>query len=275
MKSSEIVKGAEAFYTGTVQAIDFGDKVMVPVLKGQINLSKKEKVILTTYFRLFLQFRALKLLSEYRTFQSVMACSRSIFEQLLDLKLIFENKISSSVDKFYAFHEVEKFKRANEIVKFSMKNPSIKIETKIQQQLVNKKGGAKRIDKLKSKYWPKKDFIPHWSGLSVKKRAELIGKEHEALYYETYSMMSWYIHSGPSGHFYVDEDGLRIVFVRGHELSQSMFIEATVLVAKEFSLDKAVPNFYKSIEKLKLIPGVVLLKDREDIKEIVETIFND
>lgn len=275
MKSTTIEKGAKAFYSGTVHAVDFADQVMIPVLKGQIKLSKKEKAIIAIYFRLILQLKALKLLNEYRNFQTVMACARSIFEQLLDLKLIIENKISDVVDKFYAFYEFEKFRTAKEIVNFSIKNPTTKIRTKNQKQLLNKKGEAKKVDDLKKKYWSKNRVIPHWSGRSARKRAELIGKEYEAFYYQTYSMMSWYIHSGPSGTYYVNEDGLRTVFVRGHELSQTMFIEASVLVAKEFSLDKAVPGFYKSMEKLKLVPGFVLLEDREDLKDMIKDIFNN
>ncbi len=275
MKKTTIEKGANAFYTGTVHAVNFADQVMIPVLKGQIKLTEKEKAIVITYFRLVLQLKALKLLNEYRNFQTVMACTRSIFEQFLDLKLIIENEISDAIDKFYAFYEIEKFRTAKGIVDFSIKNPTTKIRAKIQKQLVTKKGEAEKIENLKKKYWPKKKTILHWSGLGVQKRAKLVGKEHEASYYQIYPMMSWYIHSGPSGHYDVNEDGLRAVFVRGHELSQAMFLEATVLVAKEFSLNKAAPNFYKNIEKLKLIPGHVLLEDREDLKEVLADFFNE
>ena len=150
MESSEIIRGAEAFYAGTVQTIDFAEKVMNPVLKGQIKPSKKETAIITIYFRMFLQLYALKLLNEYRSFQSVVACSRSIFEQLLDLKLLIENKVENPIDKFHAFVEIDIFKRAKDIVKFSLENPNIKIENiDIRKQIVNKKGLEEKIKILK------------------------------------------------------------------------------------------------------------------------------
>ena len=219
MESSTIDIAAKAFFDGTKAVFDFADKVMIPLLFPL----RKEQALMITYFRMFLWIHSITLLKEFRDFQVVVAAARAIFELFMDLNLLIGNKIDKTIDKFYAFYDIEKLRIAKELIEFLEKHPNVEIKAKAHKELLSDAHQVNTIGKLKSKYWSTCKKITHWSGLSIKKRAELLGDEFETIYYRAYPIMSWYIHAGPSGHINMEEQTFRIIFARHHELAQTMF----------------------------------------------------
>ncbi|MFH1201838.1 MAG: DUF5677 domain-containing protein [Candidatus Omnitrophota bacterium] len=259
-------KEIEAFFTGTKVSRDFATDVMIPRLEGLLKLSKKDKIIVSIYYRMFLWINSLVILNQIRCFQAVAAGTRSIFELLLDLKLIIENKINNAVEKYYVFTDIERARVAKDLVDYLEIHKDSKIKTKVYKDFLNGDGEKKKIDALIVKYWgmdkdgqPKK--IKHWSGWSVKTRAEKFEGIYYEFYLQSYPLLSWHLHSvAGAGYQRVDEKGFRTLYGTSHRLAHQMFIEATVLVAKEFHYYKVEPSFREWIEQIRLVPGLELLR---------------
>ncbi|MCK4628751.1 MAG: hypothetical protein KAT56_07080, partial [Sedimentisphaerales bacterium] len=110
--------GADAFYCGTEQIHDFSQKVIIPVLKGQLNLNDRDKAIVGTYFRAHLCLSSMVRLNEFQYIQQVVSSARTIFELLVDLKILHNDKSDESTKKFHAFPQIAKYKSAEQMVQF-------------------------------------------------------------------------------------------------------------------------------------------------------------
>lgn len=258
----------EAFYKGTDAVSKFAEKVMIPVLKGQLDLNIKERAIVDTYCRMYAWVRSMVAMNSYIHFQGAAAATRSLFELLLDIKMLVNDETGELIKKFHAFPDIDKFNRAKKIVSFCDEHRNnTQINDSIQRTFVNYVGRKQKNEKTILRYWGKnKKGDPkrpkHWTGENVRERACSLGLKYEELYVEIYSLLSWYIHSGSTGYVGLKEKDIENCFGYCHGLAQRMFIEATVICAKEMKLDVAVEWFYKAIENLRLTPGKVLVGEQ-------------
>ena len=233
-------------------------------LHVQLILSDKEAAILGTYFRFYLCAKGVLYLNDRRFFQLVPSAARTGFELLIDLRSLADDPSGKTVEMFTAFAAVERFRSAEQLTEFLAKHPDSpsvalfdsnhvttfasdptrrkNIENRVQQVWgITKKG------KLN---WPKN----HWSGLNLKKRASDLGEYYEALYLHLYPLTSWYIHSGSVGYAWIEPEGFGRILGSSANLLRVMFVEATVIVAKQFHLEKVVEKFHQVIDFLKVAP---------------------
>ncbi len=259
---------AEAFYKGTDAISKFAEKVMVPFLKGQFGLNNKERAIVDTYCRMYAWIRSMVTMNSCIHFQGAAAATRSLFELLLDIKMLANDETGEFIKKFHAFPDTDKFNRAEKIVSFCDEHRNdTQINDSIQRTFVNNVSRKQKNEKTILRYRGKnKKGDPkrpkHWTGENVRERACSLGLKYEELYVEIYSLLSWYIHSGSTGYVGLKEKDIENCFGYCHGLAQRMFIEATVICAKEMKLDVAVEWFYKAIENLRLTPGKVLVEEQ-------------
>lgn len=261
-------KRIEAFYEGTRAATDLSEQVVIPQLAALIKPSQKERIIVGLYYRMFLWMRSLASLNNTIHFQAAASATRSIFELLLDIKLLINDKPKGSVDKFETFIQVERFRVAKKYVDFKNKNPGLKYKSGFtKEKLVNKPGEESRIDKLIELKWgknskgePKK--VEHWTCWKIDKRAEEAGKDCEYFYRESFALLSWYTHSGLVGVKGVSKEGFDAIFGNAHMLAQPIFLDATLLVARELKLIQAIPQLINWAEEAKLIVGNVIIKEQ-------------
>ena len=260
----KIIKdGADAFYTGTTHTCKFIEEFILPRLQGQLNITRREGVILNLYYRIFLYAEAASILNKVRSFQSVASAARSIFELTIDLKLITSNKIKDAVEKYYTFTIIEK-SRAAEIA-VDIKSSQI-IDSEIQSRYLKGEGSKSNVEALKIKYWgtdknnkPKR--IKHWSGVDLENRVNLLGQNEQEFYKETYPNLSWYLHSASgAGFINFNADGYMAVYGHSQRLIHLLLLEATLIIGKEFHLDKAEANFKTWLKRLDAVPGMELLK---------------
>ncbi|HBO97080.1 MAG TPA: hypothetical protein DE315_00005 [Candidatus Omnitrophica bacterium] len=265
-------KRIEAFYEGTRAAADLAQQVMIPQLKALMNPSRKEEILKGLYFRMYAWMRTLVSLNDTVHFQAAASATRSIFELLLDIKLIMDDNPKGAIQKFNAFVEVEKFRMAKGYVDFKNRNPALRyVGDRGKENLVNKQGEQERIEKLRALHWGNdskgRPIIPkHWSGWPTNKRAEEAGKHDEFFYCASFGLLSWYTHSGPTGVQGMSKEALEAVFGNSHMLAQPMFLDATLLVAKEFKLITAIPQLTDRIKEAGLAVGTVILD--EHIKQL-------
>ncbi len=260
-------KRIEAFYEGTRAATDLAQQVMIPQLKALMSPSRKEEILKGLYFRMYAWMRTLVSLNDTVHFQATASAARSIFELLLDIKLVIDDNPKGALQKFDAFVEVEKFRVAKKYVDFKNHNPSLKYRgDQGKENLVNKQDEQTRIEELKELHWgrDKKDKVispPHWSGWPLSKRAEEAGKDYEFSYHESFGLLSWYVHPGSVGIQGMSKESLEAVFGNSHMLAQPMFLDAMLLVAKEFKLTTAIPQLTDWIKEAELAVGKVILDE--------------
>ncbi len=266
-------KKIEAFYEGTRAATELAKQVMIPQLKALINPSRKEEIIKGLYFSMYAWMLTLVSLNDTVHFQGAASATRSIFELLLDIKLLIEDKPINSIDKFDAFIQVEKFRAAKKYVEFKMSNPGLKYKSGLaKEKLVNKSGEENRINTLIVLNWgkakkskPRK--IEHWTGWGINKRAQEAGKDYEFFYHESFALLSWYLHSGLVGIKGMSTESLGAVFGNSHMLAAPLFLDATLLVAEELKLLKAIPQLIDWIKEAKLVVGRVIIEEHLKILE--------
>ena len=266
-------KRIEAFYEGTRAGTELAKQVMIPQLKALINPSKKEEIIKGLYFRMYAWMLTLVSLKDTVHFQATASAARSIFELLLDIKLLIEDKPANPIDKFEAFIQAEKFRAAKKYVEFKKSNPGLKYKAGLaKEKLVNKPGEENRINTLIVLNWgkdkkgkPKR--IEHWTGLKINKRAEEAGKDYELFYHESFALLSWYLHPGLVGIKGMSTESLEVVFGNSHMLATPLFLDATLLVAKELKLIQAIPQLIDWIKETELAVGKVIIEEHLKILE--------
>jgi len=259
-----IESSLKAFYSGCKICTDFSQEVMIPALAGILAPSQKEKILISIYRSIHCWMKAVALLNHPVYFQTVATVARSIFELVLDIKLIVDDKIENGPKKFKEFSKIEKFRIIQEFAEFQRKNPDMKSSrvSPKRMEIASDKNKEKEMDIL-AQLWgkPRKD-IRHWSGLAIKKRAQEAGKQYEMFYYESFGLLSIYVHSGLVGIINMSGDGLRAVYGNSTSIIHDMFLTAISMVAKEFKFDKAMPEFEEWMKKLDSVPGEVILEEK-------------
>ena len=275
----------DARLRGLAEVVDFAESQVIPVLNGQLNLSGNEEAIFGTYCRFHLCAKGVLSLKDRRFFQLVASAARTGFELLIDLRSLADDPSGKAVEMFTAFAAVERFRSAVQLTEFLTKHPnspsvplfdSNHVMTSAsdptrRRDIENRVQRVWGITKKGKLNWPKN----HWSGLNLKKRASDLGEFYEALYVQLYPFTSWYIHSGSVGYAGIEPEGFgRILGVQA-DLLRVVLVEATVIVAKQFHLEKVVEKFHRVIDFLKVAPEEylkeALMKKIEATKEKQDT----
>ncbi len=270
-------KRIEAFYKGTHAVTKFAEAVMLPVLKGQFNLNDKEKAIVGTYYRMYLWINSMVVMNSRIHFQGAASAARSLFELLLDIKILAADKTGEMVDKFHAFPTIEKFRVADNLISFCDRyKGKTNLDDSRQRSFINKPGKKQNIEQIIIKNWGenkkgKPNRPDHWTGKKIPERAHAVGFEYEELYVDVYHLLSWHIHAGSTGYAGWDEYAIESSFGHSHGIAQRVFLDATITCAKEMKISSAVEKFYRIIEDLRLIPGRVLIKEQIELLEKAET----
>jgi len=265
----------EAFYKGTDALAEFAKSVMIPLLRGQINLGDKEKAIVGTYYRMYAWVRSMVAMNSRIHFQGAATAARSLFELLLDIQTLATDKTGASVERFHTFPEIERFRVADNLVSFCNDHRNnTRLDDSHQRAFMSKPGKRESIDQTIVKLWGKTkkgkpNRLEHWTGKKIRERAHDLGLKYDELYHESYPLLSWYIHSGSTGYAGLSSETIEQCFGVSHSIAQKVFLEATVICAQEMKISLALDWFHKAIAELRLTPGKVLVE--EQIKILEET----
>jgi hypothetical protein len=257
----------EAFYKGTDAIGHFAQEVIIPVLRGQIALKDHELAVTGTYYRMCLWIQSLVRMNSRIHYQGAASAARSLFELLLDVKLLAGDSDGSMTAKFHAFPTLDRFRVASQVVEYNDAQGDGTIEDTHQRNLVNTAGQKQAIAQLAIQHWGtnktgKPQRPSHWSGLKIKERAIRLGPRYEQLYVESYPLMSWSVHAGSGGYAGLDADAIESCFGFSHSIAQRCFLEATELTAAVMHIKEAVEGFGDIFEDLRLTPGKVIVKEQ-------------
>lgn len=116
-------KKVEAFISGTATSAQFADEMIIGVLRGQMGLRPRELAVTGTYYRMYGWIKTLATLNDAVHYQAVASAARTLFELLLDLKILTEDTTGLELQRFQAFPEIEKFRVATKMTQFREENP--------------------------------------------------------------------------------------------------------------------------------------------------------
>ncbi len=257
----------EAFFKGTDALRDFSEEIMVPVLRGQLGLSDRESAIVGIYYRMHLWMRSLVAMNSRIHFQGAAAAARSLFELLMDAELLAADNDGVATARFHAFPQVDRFRVARQVVAYNDQHPESTIDDEHQRSLLQIPNREKEIEEIIVQHWGRtrkgKPCRPeHWSGMSVRSRAEQLGDEVTELYLESYPLLSWAIHSGSAIYAGIGEDAIESSFGISHSLSQRSFLKAIKMTARTMQIDKAYKGLDDVLEELRMTPGRVIVEDQ-------------
>ena len=206
-------------------------------------------------------------------FQGAAAAARALFELLLDMRTLVNDKTGQFVERFHAFPEIEKFRAAENLISFCDKHPNYaKIDVSQRRNFVNRPDKRKTINQTIVKYWGttkkgRPNRPEHWTGKKVQKRAHDLGLKYEELYVRVYPLLSWHIHSGSTGYAGFSAEGIESAFGVSHSIAQEMFLEATVICAEEMKISEAIDSFSDKIASLRVTPVKGLTREQIEILE--------
>lgn len=257
-----------SYYDGVRECADFVQTKLLSVLNGQLNLSHKEEAILGIFYRMHALTSSLTRLNNKLDFNAVATIARTIFELLLDIKILTSPSLSpNELERFRAFAEIERFQKANKLLKLQAQNPGLEKNSYFQggcrEQFVEARGKRASVESKVISLWGKnKNGDPkwpdHWTGSSIRDRAKLFGPVYEQEYLEIYSLLSWYVHSGNASYAGFSKSTLEGVYGISMDISRNLYIETLLLCAKTFSLSHAVEGFSQVVDFLKNAPEQIL-----------------
>jgi hypothetical protein len=211
----------DAYFDGTKHMHDFGREVMIPQLKALLGPTAQEIALRDTYFKMHLLLGSAITMNSLDHFQSVAALTRSLFELLLDMKIIAVDKTGDAVKRYNEFPEIERYRRAEQLIAFDAAYPGqIKQDLSAQRAFVSDPARQARIKTAIGTKRPP----DHWSGMNARDRARSAGQE-------VYALLSWYVHAGAAGTAGMGKDALESVFGICHGLIRRMFLDAIEVCA--------------------------------------------
>jgi hypothetical protein len=258
----------EAYFQGTQSIQNFVVNVMLPVLRGQLGRTAREDAIVGTYYRIVGWLNALAELDSISHYQAVASGARSLFELLLDIKLIQSDSTGELLGKFDAFPQVERYRSANRLIEYCDRTGNTKIDCTNQRLFVGGVARKTEMDSIVERRWGRNSggklkYPKHWSGLSVPNRAQKLGSEYEALYFEFYPFLSWHMHSGSTGYAELKPETIEAAFGLMHGVIQRVALEATEVCAREMKMDKIhnlAADFTTEINELRNTTNKILLR---------------
>jgi hypothetical protein len=218
----------DAYFDGTKHMHDINYEVMIPQLKALLGPTPQEIAIRDIYFKMCLFLRSAITMNRLDHFQSVAALTRSLFELLLDMKILVADETGDAVNRYSEFPEIERYRRAEQLVAFDASHPNqIKQDLSAQRAFI---ADPARQARVASAIGTKRKYPDHWSGMNARERARNAGEE--AAYVEVYALLSWYVRAGAAGTTGMSKDALESVFGICHGLIRRIFLEAIEICAK-------------------------------------------
>jgi hypothetical protein len=97
----------EAYFDGTKHMHDFSHEVMIPQLKALLGPTAQEVALRDIYFKMYLFLRSAITMNRLDHFQSVAGLTRSLFELLLDMKILATDKTGDAVKRYTPYPEYQ------------------------------------------------------------------------------------------------------------------------------------------------------------------------
>jgi hypothetical protein len=259
-----------SYHDGLREAVDFVQSQVIGRLRGQINLAKQERAIMGIFLRIHALACSLVRLNNKVDFNAVAGIARTVFELLLDMKLLTSpNLREQDLDCFFAFSEVDRFRKARRVVELQEKHPELVdnslLDSSKRKEFVELRVKDKSVEKKVESLWGRTPngrlkWPDHWSGLSIRDRSTIFGPLYEQEYLEVYSLLSSYAHGGSSAYSGLTEKALESVYGISLEYARKLYIESLLVCSKVFNLREGIESFTQVLAFLQNAPKQILIE---------------
>ena len=227
----------------------------------QLNLTDRENLVRTLWFRVYMWLKCLAALHERHHLQGVMAAARGLFELTVDLTLIQRDSTATPVERFLAFEEYQRWRatqRARDYCKTHPADTGVDYLRTFAARFPEGPEQTVQMEALRKKHWgtdgtgrPRKPET--WSGKSIANNCLDAGFEREHV--EMNALLCWSIHSGITGFINLTEDDFETNAALSYLFALRMVLRAIDIVAAEFKLTGAIPEFREKMKWVESIPG--------------------
>lgn len=259
----------KAYISGICYAVKFVQNKVVPILNGQINLSKREEAIRNTFFRIHALCSSQTRLNHPMDFNAVANNCRTIFELLLDLKLFSAGASSDeNIKKFHAFSKINRFRAAKKLIDFRIDNPNVISEAFTDNEILENcisNTDESELERQVYELWGKTkkgkpNWPTHWSGMSVRDRTKEYGAVYEQEYLEIYWMLSNNVHSGSAAYEGLTNDAIEAFYRVCLDISRKMYLESLLICSAKFHFRESIKDFSKITEYIREAPTKILTR---------------
>jgi Family of unknown function (DUF5677) len=224
----------ERFYTVIKSLNEFDKKEIHGVMSTLVVEKDRDRCFKGVYLRAKANVESLLALRYVKDFQAIAMIARSLFELAIDMTLI--KRDPDAVRKIAAFSELEKLRAATKIVNFRKSHPSADIGATVQELFI--KNNEAKIESERAAIWGAGAKVPHWSGLSLKARAELLKGPFDEIYEVKYPQLSWYTHAAGLTGFDLHASSYEKLATTHHYLAAQLYKLLLRAVIDEYQFQK-------------------------------------
>ncbi len=255
---------ADAWFIGVQAYVCFVEQYLKPQIQSLVgNRTPREDAILDVYYGIVGFLVSINTLRNPWHVQAVASCSRSIFELYIDLLLLHRDASPVSVERFHAFADVERLRVAKERLAFFDAHPELpqadpRFGLNAPRAFIQNESA--RIEADMARLWPAAGagrapaWPGHWSGVrKLRARAGAVDVEIQALYWQYYAHLSWFVHTASVGTRGLPKESLHMVIANALELVRETVVRAFATVGTELRFDTAIEAFGEKIEFLERV----------------------
>jgi preprotein translocase subunit SecB len=227
---------------------EFDNTEVRPRIDAGANHTLAEVCVIGTYLRTLSNIRTLVALRDAGNFQAIAMIARALFELAIDIRLLRE--IPDAPEKVMAFAEVEKLLAARKIV-------AMAVDAKVEPSDIHTtfiRNNAAAIEGEWQRFWPNQKPPRHWSGMNLRKRAQILKAPFDAMYETNYKELSWYVHGGLTGVANLEADVFPLLCGTSYEVAIESYRETLRSVIEQLGLHAADANIEKKLEFARLLP---------------------
>jgi hypothetical protein len=258
---------ADAWFVGVQAYIQFVEEFLKPQIRGLLGVrTPREEAVLDVYHGILGFLLSVNALRDPWHVQAIASCARSIFELYVDLLLLHGDPSALNVERFHSFADVERLRVAKARLAFFDAHPGLPYADPrygLAAQRAFVRDEEARIEVEIARLWPaqsrgRPQAPRHWSGVrELRARAESISVECEALYWQYYAHLSWFVHTASVGTRGLAKESLHMVIANALELVRRNTIETFRVLGTEVHLDVAIDGL---ADKLGFLERVFFLR---------------
>lgn len=261
---SELRTTINAYHDTLVEAVDYVQMKVIPVLSGLIKSTKIEFATVGTFYQIHSLAVSAQKLTEGVDYIALGGIARTLFELSLDMRSFATPSVDGNmVDRYHAFAEVDRFKKAVKVANLAKTSPDILQHAWFSHEKHSSwSNDQERRDRIEAKtvaLWGKTKkgriaWPTHWSGFSIEDRAKNLGPVYELRYREWYSFLCSYTHSGNSGYADFSIETLESIHSLCLIFIADTYLECLDLLGKVIPLPQAIQSFAAAREELRKLP---------------------
>ncbi len=267
------LKESEAMAEGCYVSVQIVAKYMENCLNNLIDpvlpnkqTGYRDDCIKSLYLRVLAWLQTLEKMNHAVCSQGVLSGTRSIFEIVVDLILLHQDKTEQSGLKMYWFSQSERLRSAEQTIEYYAKN-NHPLPDHYEPRKSFYEQEAFMIKEMRGELWPdgkgKGKHPNRWTGKTFpddiqqadlffeKQIRDHLGESLEEMYRTEYKYDSWFVHSGITSVWNLPPEHYNLTCGRSFLKSSDLGMLCVKIILKDFGLTAHLPNLDSEWARLK------------------------